>query len=436
MPVLADFQPEGRPGEAAALLRDSQQSWMQQADRTKANALQRQQAEQDLLRQRILMPVIQAKARADVVQAKTQYDGALRTQDLREQSYKLYDQAGQDFDALNLIPDDKLRAQASREWLSRYSQLENIAELKGEMAAKNHLATANIMNSVKLDMLGGAAGAQFDRLTEGFTPEEKDKAKRVKTGIAGRASGAAKQYKIVTGFGGAPSLVALDPNEVRAEVVGTGETYADGKTTPATQQPGEGGQSTFTGQTTKDKARDTEAGKQEADYAANLQKTKPKRQMALKQAEITSGRLTQDIDDLIGKVNSTTAGPGGVVMDHFPGTSARDLASNLDSIKANIGFQALQAMREASPTGGALGQVSDVENKLLQAQLGSLQVGQSPDQLIKNLKKVRQRISENFGIVRSAFDNEYGNEDSGSQGSSWDDAKEARLLELKAKLGK
>jgi hypothetical protein len=58
-------------------------------------------------------------------------------------------------------------------------------------------------------------------------------------------------------------------------------------------------------------------------------------------------------------------------------------------VQANIGFQELAAMRAASPTGGALGQVAVRELEFLQASLGSLDSAQSPDELKKNLKQVK-----------------------------------------------
>ena len=50
-----------------------------------------------------------------------------------------------------------------------------------------------------------------------------------------------------------------------------------------------------------------------------------------------------------------------------PGTEAQATAAKLDTIKANIGFDKLQKMRDASPTGGALGQVSERELGFLQS---------------------------------------------------------------------
>lgn len=70
-------------------------------------------------------------------------------------------------------------------------------------------------------------------------------------------------------------------------------------------------------------------------------------------------------------------------------TSNRANAEQLkNSIVSNIGFDRLQQMRNDSPTGGALGQVSDTENRLLQAALGSIDLSQSEDQLIRNINRV------------------------------------------------
>jgi hypothetical protein len=60
----------------------------------------------------------------------------------------------------------------------------------------------------------------------------------------------------------------------------------------------------------------------------------------------------------------------------------------LESLKSNVAFNELQEMRNASKTGGALGQVSDKENAMLAAALGSLDQGQSPEQLSKTLDNI------------------------------------------------
>ena len=95
------------------------------------------------------------------------------------------------------------------------------------------------------------------------------------------------------------------------------------------------------------------------------------------------------IDRGLPMIDNFTAGLGGTLLSKIPGTDATDLMKLIDSVKANAGFDKLQAMREASPTGGALGQVSDKEIRFLQSVFGSLDQDQSPKQLKYNLELFR-----------------------------------------------
>lgn len=70
----------------------------------------------------------------------------------------------------------------------------------------------------------------------------------------------------------------------------------------------------------------------------------------------------------------------------------RDLEGTINTIKANLGFNELQAMREASPTGGALGQVAVQELQMLQSVVASLDPSQSEGQLDQNLKIIRELL--------------------------------------------
>lgn len=95
------------------------------------------------------------------------------------------------------------------------------------------------------------------------------------------------------------------------------------------------------------------------------------------------------VNDTIGRalplISNFSAGLGSW-LTILPATDATNLQKLLDTVKANAGFDKLNAMRQASPTGGALGQVSERELAFLQNVFGSLDQEQSPSQLRRNLE--------------------------------------------------
>jgi hypothetical protein len=86
-------------------------------------------------------------------------------------------------------------------------------------------------------------------------------------------------------------------------------------------------------------------------------------------------------------------------MSEIGGTNAAAVKQLTASIRANIGFDRLQQMREESPTGGALGQVAVQELEMLQAVLGSLSQTQDPEQLLYNLNRLEEIYT---GIMEKA----------------------------------
>jgi hypothetical protein len=85
-----------------------------------------------------------------------------------------------------------------------------------------------------------------------------------------------------------------------------------------------------------------------------------------------------------------TTGLTGAVAAALPGTPAYDLRAKVDTIKAIIGFQTLQEMRAASPTGAALGAITQQELQFLQATWGNLDPNQSYNAFVQQLNAARQ----------------------------------------------
>ena len=73
----------------------------------------------------------------------------------------------------------------------------------------------------------------------------------------------------------------------------------------------------------------------------------------------------------------------------LPGSPAYKLNELLEPLRAGTAFKRLDEMRKASPTGGALGQVSEIEIKLLGSVQGSFEPGVGAETLKYNLRRAR-----------------------------------------------
>lgn len=121
-----------------------------------------------------------------------------------------------------------------------------------------------------------------------------------------------------------------------------------------------------------------------------------KRDLAVADYERKFNLVDNRLDAAISSVESNgrlVSGWGAKLKD-VPETQAKNLATTLETIKANLGFEELQNMRDNSPTGGALGQVTERELAYLQAIQGSLDQEQSSEQLLATLRDIKARRAE------------------------------------------
>jgi len=148
---------------------------------------------------------------------------------------------------------------------------------------------------------------------------------------------------------------------------------------------------------------------------------KPARDVAEAEAAKELGRQNQlrkaklvinKIDEALSNMGPTTTGVIGSISRNVPliPTKAKDLSGSLNTVKANISIDELTSMREASKTGGALGNVSDRENQMLADAAGALETEQTPEQLANNLKEIRKRYSN----VRLIIENRTGDPEADS----------------------
>lgn len=119
-------------------------------------------------------------------------------------------------------------------------------------------------------------------------------------------------------------------------------------------------------------------------------------QAGTNQASRYGNVVVEDIDralNVLATDPTWSTGILGQAMGNFKGSSSDRLNNLLDTVRANSAFDRLQAMRDASPTGGALGAVSERELGLLQSAIGSLETGNAED-LAYNLKRLQTIYSE------------------------------------------
>lgn len=72
----------------------------------------------------------------------------------------------------------------------------------------------------------------------------------------------------------------------------------------------------------------------------------------------------------------------------IPGTAEHQFGKFIESALSNVGLDALQRIRDGSPTGGALGQVPVQQQMRLEKVLGSLDISQNIDVLKENMDRI------------------------------------------------
>jgi hypothetical protein len=121
-----------------------------------------------------------------------------------------------------------------------------------------------------------------------------------------------------------------------------------------------------------------------------------------------------DMDTLSTKANELLKDPGvdritGITgkFPTIPGSNAARAEARLANLKNNIAFGVLQKMRNASKTGGALGQVSDNEEKMLANSIAPLEQAQSAEDLKKALGDIVKYADAAKSRAAASIQNKY-----------------------------
>lgn len=124
---------------------------------------------------------------------------------------------------------------------------------------------------------------------------------------------------------------------------------------------------------------------------------------------------TENVLDAIGKARELSrtwlaTGAGAALTGRIGSTDTNNLAKQIDTIKSNLGFDKLAEMRASSPTGGALGAVTERELDLLQSVVASLDQSQTDEQLRENLDKVERHYRNTLARMKAAYAEDYADE--------------------------
>lgn len=111
-------------------------------------------------------------------------------------------------------------------------------------------------------------------------------------------------------------------------------------------------------------------------------------------------RAIDDIQQTMRTATFPTTGYFGQQLSTLGGSAANNIRTDIETIRSNIGFDQLNQMRQASPTGAALGSITERELNFLQSVLGSLDQSQTEAQFLRNLRRLRETYIEiiNYGL--------------------------------------
>jgi len=141
----------------------------------------------------------------------------------------------------------------------------------------------------------------------------------------------------------------------------------------------------------------------------------PQATIALKTFETKSESFAKDLETLAN--HPGLSGISGLVYGRTPSVTkeARQAQALYDSIVARGGFQELQDLRASSPTGGALGNVSNQEGQNLRDAFAPINRTQDTADLKSTLLKTASTVRSSKDRLKEAYDLTYDYKKQGSQ---------------------
>ena len=143
-------------------------------------------------------------------------------------------------------------------------------------------------------------------------------------------------------------------------------------------------------------------------------KEKQKLDLAYPKASAALRSATNEIDTLVKDLKALSSHPGlagitGGIEGRLPSVTKNSTAAQalLNKIVARGQFRELQNLRNASPTGGALGSISDRENQALRAAFGAFDQTQGVDSFKQAITDALSQLEFAKGNIQQTFDDTY-----------------------------
>lgn len=138
---------------------------------------------------------------------------------------------------------------------------------------------------------------------------------------------------------------------------------------------------------------------------SDIEKDKSPQVVSPYQGERTT-RILQAVSNVRGLVTDKVTGRNADVYENMPNwmkwsipRDYVDFRSELENLKVNVFTGELTAMREASKTGGAVGNVSDREGDRLANALAALNTNQSKESILKNLTQAEDAVARYYSAL-------------------------------------
>jgi hypothetical protein len=264
--------------------------------------------------------------------------------------------------------------QAEKERLAKIAALEEMGAKYGltEAQKTQESAMRGLTSLTQRQMMieaqkGRVVGtSEFERLIANLPPKEQERMRRQRAQVM--ASRAPRAEKEKTGPGGEAE-----------QILWATETMASDTATAAQ----------------KDAARRILEKKEPRDIRADRIKKEKYADSYLGRIKDQNEFTIPDIQSAIDQIDEGgifVAGNIARIIRGVPiiGQAATDLEKTMESIQAKVGFDKMLQLKETSPTGSTgLGAVSNAEQRLLQSVKGSLDKDQRPENLRRNLVRLK-----------------------------------------------